>query len=206
MSENPEAVSAATSCLLYVHQYRDKRGTGLSVTNALILDWLDSAERRGLCSRPALKCLRNALKKAKKNQVKDLMSILELLIEGDGAIPEIPNSPLARVQNLRDALTRRGWWVKFGTQTDWERLDLLSRTVCFGLLTDVERCFDFRGQQIEPLSLYFTGECQDFAKEAHLCGFHCQAGQPESVDNILVWRCDIYSGEVYDDRKTDRAA
>ena len=206
MSDNQEVVSVATSCLLYVHEHREKRGTGHADSNALIQDWLGSADRRRLCSRSVLKCLRNTLKNARKNNVKDLVSILKLLIEGNGEVPEIGHSALARIQDLREALTGRGWWVKFGSQQDWDRLELQNQPVCFGLLSDVERCFDFRGHQIEPLPLYYTGECRDFAEVAHNCEFDYQVDQAESVDHILVWRCVIYAGEDHDDRKTDRAA
>lgn len=206
MSDSEEVVSAATSCLLYVHQHNESAGAGHHSSNTLIQDWVNSAERRRLCSRSALKCLRNTLKKARKNRVSDLTGILQLLIEGKGVIPDIADSALARMQDLREALTRRGWWVKFGDQLDWERLDLQKQPVCFGLLYDVERCFDFRGQQIEPLPLYFTGECRDIAEVASNYEFHYQVEQPEMVDNTLVWSCVIHAGVKNDDRKTDRAA
>lgn len=206
MSDSEEVVSAATSCLLYVHQHNESAGAGHHSSNTLIQDWVNSAERRTLCSRFALKFLRNTLKKARKNRVSDLTGILQLLIEGKGVIPDIADSALARMQDLREALTRRGWWVKFGDQNDWERIELHKQPVCFGLLSDVERCFDFRGQQIEPLTLYHTGECREFAELALNYGFHNQVGLPEMVDNTLVWRCFIHAGVNHDDRKTDRAA
>ena len=92
MNEKYDAVvSAATSCLLYVRE-NGRSGLGecpVAYSNELINRWLSSAERRNLHSRQCLRSIRTILKQARKCRQPDFKSVMHLLVEGNGVIPDV---------------------------------------------------------------------------------------------------------------------
>lgn len=205
MKETECLVSAATSCLLYVREHSRPGSVKPNSINNLIHRWISSAERRNLYSRHCLRKIRSDLKHAKKNNVADLMSILSLLVEGNGTIPDVTVSDLASVQNIRQSLLERGWWVKFGTSQEWGRIELHRNPVCFALLADAERCFAHDGRQNEALPLYITGDPDVLREVLNTFQFRLQVGSSEIVEGITVWRCYIHAGEENDDRNSTRS-
>lgn len=197
MNEKFEAVmSAAISCLLYVRE-NGTSGPGempVSYSNELIKRWLSSAERRNLHSRYSLRSIRTILKQARKSRQPDFKSVMHLLVEGKGVIPDVTVSDLGNVQSIRNELIGLGWWVKFGIQQDWQRINLQHQPVCFGLLTDLNRCFLHDGQQAEPLPLYTTGNSDELRKVLEMYNYRLHIDSSEVVEDVTVLRCFIETG------------
>lgn len=198
MNTHEVVYSAATSCLLYVRQHqthlpcREK----VSATNHLVTRWLRSAERRNLYPRAGLREIRSKLKQAKKSNNTDLQSIIHLLVEGSGQIHNLDESQLAQLQSARLALLADGWWIKFTEPQEWHRVDLNDKPVCFGLRSDVERCFDHFGQLIEPLPLYVTGERDELSAVLERFNYRLKSETSESVEGVTVWQCLLTTGEL----------
>ncbi|MGV7963778.1 hypothetical protein QPK13_22755 [Photorhabdus tasmaniensis] len=197
MTDNNEGVlSAATSCLLYVRENGNRVAGELSVTmtNNLIQRWLLSAERRNLHSRSSLRSIRTILKHARKNKEPDLKSVIRLLVEGNGELPDVSASDLGNVENIRNALIRLGWWVKFGASHEWQHINLQRQPVCFGLRSDLNRCFRHDGQQSDLLPLYVTGKPEELREILGKFSYRLHIESSEVVETITVWRCFIETG------------
>lgn len=197
MNEKYDAVvSAATSCLLYVRE-NGRSGLGecpVAYSNELINRWLSSAERRNLHSRQCLRSIRTILKQARKCRQPDFKSVMHLLVEGNGVIPDVTVSDLGNVQSIRNELIGLGWWVKFGVPLDWQRINLQHRPVSFGLLSDLNRCFRHDGQQAEPLPLYTTGNSDELRKVLKKYSYRLRIASSEVVEDVTVLRCFIETG------------
>lgn len=197
MNEKYDAVmSAATSCLLYVRENgtSDPGEMSVSYSNELIKRWLSSAERRNLHSRHSLRSIRTILKQARKSRQPDFKSVMHLLVEGKGVIPDVTASDLGNVQSIRNELIGLGWWVKFGVPQDWERINLQRQPVSFGLLTDLNRCFRHDGQQAEPLPLYTTGNSDELRKVLEKYNYRMHIASSEVVEDVTVLHCFIETG------------
>lgn len=198
MNTHEVVYSAATSCLLYVRQHLTHLPCSekVSATNHLVTRWLSSAERRNLYPRAGLREIRSKLKQAKKSNNTDLLSIIHLLVEGSGQIHNLDESQLAQLQSARLALLTDGWWIKFTEPQEWHRVDLNDKPVCFGLRSDVERCFDHLGQLIEPLPLYVTGERDELSAVLERFNYRLKSETSESVEGVTVWQCLLTTGEL----------
>lgn len=197
MTDKSDAVlSAATSCLLYVCE-NGKSGSGempLAHSNELIQRWLSSAERRNLHSRHCLRSIRNILKQARKSRQPDFKSLMHLLVDGKGVISDVSVSDLGNVQNIRNDLIEMGWWVKFGVPQDWSHINLHRQPVTFGLLVDLNHCFQHDGQQAEPLPVYTTGNADEFRKVLEKYNYRLHISSSEVVEDVTVLRCFIETG------------
>lgn len=197
MNDKSDAVvSAATSCLLYVRE-NSQSGPGempMAHSNELIQRWLSSAERRNLHSRHSLRSIRSILKQTRKSRQPDFKSVMHLLVKGKGVIPDVSESDLGNVQNIRNDLIGLGWWVKFGVPQDWQRINLHRQPVSFGLLADLNHCFRHDGQQAEPLPLYITGNADELRQVLEKYNYRLHITSSEVVEDVTVLRCFIETG------------
>lgn len=193
--DNEAVMSAATSCLLYISQSK----ASPTARNGLIRDWLRSAERRRTHSSQSIRIIKRHLKHATKSQVTDLASIIHLLVEGRGSIPDATGSRLYMLKTFSDHLGRLGWRVVIGNQNDWDKLDVHYPNTCFGLKRDVECCFGSEGEQIQPLPLYVIGDVTSFRQIAGEYDYLVMGDKSEFVDGVSVHILQLTSDQITGD-------